>query len=697
MIRCYDIDSFRKNISSIDMSKYKIVIKGTGKNRKRYYNISVAFDTEVSNVVIDGIERSHTYAMMFSIDNMYEILVRTWEDTVKVLEILHEVFSKALLPIYVHNLPFDFCGISGWLEWTDVFSTAPHTPIRATCSLGIEFRDSLVLFAKKLETIGEELKLEKKEMSYSLVRHKETPLTDEEKEYCFRDVEIVVTAIKKEMNKFDLAHIPMTKTGYVRTYIREHLRECGMTMEMIQNLKVGKEEYEILKEAFSGGFTHSNAYYSGEIVENVWSYDIITSYIATAVSEFFPMSNSRKIKVKDMTDLVYYLKNFLSVFPITFYKIKLKDNMGDCPISSSKCVNIVNIEEDNGRVYKADRITTTITNIDFETIIDFYDFESFDVKYMYVYKPGRLPKELVRCMLDLYVKKTKLKGVEGMEDEYNRCKELLNAIYGMMVTDIVQDVVEYKEGGWRESEPVNAINEYNKNKNRFTFYPWGVFVSAYSRRNLMLAILNNGNDHVYSDTDSEKFVNSEHNDFFEEYNKYIVDKMNEAMDHYGFDREMTRPKNIKGEKKQLGAYEFEHIFKKFKTLGAKRYLVQTEDDEIVLTVAGTQKKSSLVYMCNEVGAKYNEINGKIYCKDVDDIFYFFDNDLIIPAEHTGKMTHKYTNKNSKFYITDYIGNKVYVEERGSCYLEPSSYSLSMDDKYIQFAFGVKSHRVRKYY
>lgn len=697
MVRCYSVHEFEIAMRSIDASQYDIVMKGAGATRKRFYNIPVAFDTEATNVVSEGLERSHTYAMMFSVDNVVEVLVRTWEDTVGILDILHSNFSKATLPIYVHNLPYDFCGLSGWLEWDDVFSIAPHTPIRAHCKKGIEFRDSLVLLAQKLETVGEQLKLEKKELDYSIIRHKGTPLTDDEKDYCFRDVEIVVEAIRREMKTYDLAHIPMTKTGYVRNHIREHLRQFPHIMSFIQSLKLTEEEYRILKEAFNGGFSHANAQLVDEILEKVFSFDIITSYIATAVCELFPMSCGEKVKIKSMVDFVYYLQNFLSVFPITFYNIKLKDTEGDCPISASKCVNALDIQQDNGRVYSAKRLTTTITNIDLETIIDFYEFDSYDVETMIVYKPGRLPKELVRCMLELYVKKTELKGIEGREDEYNRVKELLNAIYGMMCTDIVQDINEYKNGSWGVSEPQNAIEKYNENKNRFLFYPWGVFIAAYSRRNLMIAIHNSGKDHVYSDTDSEKFVNADNLKFFKDYNEYIADKMDEAMDFYGFDREMTRPKNKKGEVKQLGAFEYEHQYKKFKTLGSKRYLVQTEDDEIILTIAGTQKKSSLIYMCDEVGVDYYEHNGKVYCENPDDLFYFFDNELTIPAEHTGKMTHKYQTGRVEFSIVDYLGIEETVEERGACFLEPASYSLSMTEKYLQFIFDVKSHRVRKYF
>ena len=699
MQRCYTVEDFSAALSKMDKSMYTISTRGAGKTRKRYYNIPISFDTEVTNFVSDGHEMAHTYAKMISVDNRVAVLVRTWQDTVTVFNILSVNFPKAIIPVYVHNLAYDFCGLSGWMEWDDIFSIASHTPIRALSKNNIEFRDSLVLFGYKLDTLGSILGMEKKDLEYNKLRHIETELTEEELDYCFRDVEIVVEAIRKEMQEYTMASIPMTKTGYVRKYVREHLRSAGMTIDMVQHLTLCKEEYDVLKEAFCGGFTHSNAYYTGKVIEDVYSYDIITSYIATAVSEYFPMSKGKKVKVKCMAEFVYYLEEYLCVFPITLYNLRVRDDAGDSPISSSKCFNCEDVEEDNGRVYKAKRITTTITSIDLDTILDFYDFESFDVSSIWIYKKGRLPKELVRCLLDLYKKKTMLKGIVGMEDEYNRAKELLNAVYGMMVKDIVQDIVNYKDGVWSSTEPQNAIEDYNKNKNRFLFYPWGVFIAAYSRRNLMRAISHSGLDHIYSDTDSEKFLGTDNCEFFEEYNREIAAKMDTAMEFYGFDKELTRPKNAKGITKQLGAWEREHVYKKFKTLGAKRYLVQTEEDEVILTIAGTQKKSSLIYMLDRAGVKYTvDDNDRVFCSGkIDKLFELFDEDLVIPKEYTGKMTHKYSSNNIVFFIEDYKGSKIMVEERGMCFLEPASYALSMDDKYIRFAMDIQSHRVRKYF
>ena len=104
-------------------------------------------------------------------------------------------------------------------------------------------------------------------------------------------------------------------------------------------------------------------------------------------------------------------------------------------------------------------------------------------------------------------------------------KNMLNSAYGMTVTDIIRDEIfffNYAQDPFPTEDPAykdydketidrlklikmeEAIEKYNNGNNRFLFYPWGVWVCAYARRNLFTAIKECGKDYVYSDTDSVK-------------------------------------------------------------------------------------------------------------------------------------------------------------------------------------------------
>ena len=61
---------------------------------------------------------------------------------------------------------------------------------------------------------------------------------------------------------------------------------------------------------------------------------------------------------------------------------------------------------------------------------------------------------MVKAIIDLYEKKTVLKGVKGMELDYLLSKEYINSVFGMCVTNIIQPENVFDGTEW-ESVPVN--------------------------------------------------------------------------------------------------------------------------------------------------------------------------------------------------------------------------------------------------
>ena len=126
--------------------------------------------------------------------------------------------------------------------------------------------------------------------------------------------------------------------------------------------------------------------------------------------------------------------------------------------------------------------------------------------------------------------KTTLKDVEGKEELYMQSKQFLNSLFGMCVTDIILPDISFKNNDWYRKEQTtdsvqSKLDEIQSHffKN-FLAYQWGVWVTAYARRELMLAVNHCGSDEAYHDTDSCKTLN------WKQYKKEYFDKQNKLMD-----------------------------------------------------------------------------------------------------------------------------------------------------------------------
>lgn len=488
-----------------------------------------------------------------------------------------------------------------------------------------------------------------------------------------------------------------------------------------------------LKRAFQGGFTHANAFCVNKVVDNVYSEDLTSAYPANMVAEPYPISAAEVIENKDLTPEIFKnsLKYYCCLFDIHLKNVRAKKSHENY-ISSSRCratqeslFNMFRPKDDkgktrknkskelegtnidwsqyglknaiinNGRLVEADEIYMTITEIDFAIIKEYYDFDlPFQVGNFRRYKKSYLPRDFVISILDLYKAKTVYKGIEGKESEYAHGKETINSSFGMTCTDIVREIIVYnydakhpEKSNWKESKYPNinaAIKKYNTDNDRFLFYAWGVWITAYTRRNLFAAISALDSDYIYSDTDSVKFKNyNKHKAFFDAYNKNVREKLIKAMQYHKLDESLIEPTTADGVKKCLGVWEFDGHYSKFKTIGAKRYLVQYSNDprnkekkrgKCELTVAGMDKNKPIIYLKE---------------KFKDNIFDGFNTNLIVPAEYSGKMTHTYIDEPRRGNVVDYLGVKGSYYEMSGVHLENSSHSLNWAESFKKYLLSIE--------
>ena len=679
-----NIEKFVEEANNIGIKK---VYKKRHNEKFNYFNIACAFDIETTSVKIGEKKFSFMYMWQFGIDDL-RIYGRTWEEFKELIQKLKQALNISLndrLVCFIHNLEFEFQFIKSIFNWHDIFALDERQPLYAITEDGIEFRCSYKLTDLSLEDVGKNLKkykCEKKvgQLDYTKIRHFSTPLTDDEIDYGISDIDVVICKIKEliEENYNNIGYIPLTKTGFVRRDVKKAVLNDKVARNLVRDLKLTKNEYILLKAAFQGGYVHSNSNNSCITEYDVTSFDFSSSFPSVMVSEMFPMSNGTKVEPKNKKEFNKYLKDYCCVFEITMKNVRPKsDDIFEFPISVSKCEKSIKDTKkrvSNGRIEKADKLKTIITNVDFEIYEQFYkfDYEIEDIKNMYIYKRGYLPKPIIELVLDYYKFKNELKGNSEQAVLYQWRKALLNAIYGMMIMDVVRGKISY-EDNWDTTEVdiEEQIKKYNDNKARCNWYPWGVFITAYSRRNLFSGILSCGIDYIYSDTDSIKIKNKDkHIDYINAYNKYITSKSELCLEYYGLDKKRLRPME-----KQIGVWEFDGHYKRFKTLGAKEYLVEKDNGEIEITMAGLNKKA-----------------GSEYFASLEEPFEEFKKGTVIDAEKTKKLGHFYIDEPMEFEITDYLGNTETVFSPSGVYLEPVPFrigEMTVEDT-IAYAFGIVS-------
>ena len=676
------------NVLDIAFNQYKI----RSKKKVQYIETPCAFDIETSSFYYNGEKTAIMYEWTLGLNGLV-IIGRTWGEFQnaidKIVNFLQLSNSKKLL-IYIHNLSYEFQFMRKYFEWEKVFAIDSRKPVYATVKdLGIEFRCSYLLSGYSLAKVAENLSIVNirklvGDLDYKLLRTSETPLTDNEIAYCINDVKIVMAYIYERITiDGGITKIPLTKTGYVRQYCKKHCfirdgvkgryRQNVDYYNMIHNLTLTPDEYKQAKRAFQGGFTHANPFYSGKVIDNVSSDDFTSSYPTVMISEMYPMSKGEIVDIKSKDDFNKNLKYYCCMFDAEFENLEPKV-LYDNYISLGRCWNVEKPVVNNGRIVSAKKLRITLTELDFNIIQCFYKWEHFSVSNFRRYKKSYLPTELVKSILKLYSDKTTLKGVDGKEVEYLQSKEQLNSCYGMMVTDIVRLEYIYEDEWGLESPNFDeAIEQYNNSRNRFLFYLWGVWVTAYARRNLFTGIIEFGDDYIYSDTDSIKTINRDrHIEYIEAYNTMIRNRLYKAMDYHGIDRSAIEPKTIKGEKKCLGLWDYEGTYTRFKTLGAKRYMVE-KDGKVNITVSGLNKKICVPYLLNTYGEK---------------VFDAFNNNLYVPKEYTGKNTHTYIDDERSGIVKDYLGNESVFHELSGVHLEESDYNLSLSEEYINYIGGL---------
>lgn len=666
------------------------------KKRSEFSEVSddiLTFDIEVSSAWLDGgkpipyhpfeteeywnsrASVSLCYIWQFSFNGE----VYYGRELYEFMTVLNKLPQDVKFIIWVHNLAYEFEFLCNIMTWESVFARKAHSPMKAVPSLypNIEFRCSYYLTRMSLDTWGRELGLPKLtgSLDYVKLRTPNTALTDEELAYCARDCEVVDLGIQKYREKYKhVDDIPLTQTGEVRKVVKNRMRKSPSDMRnMVKLIPANAYMYRVMKQTFRGGYTHANYTLAGRAIrcKTGYAYDFASSYPAVMCSEKFPMTPFKPCTFhRDDVDRKAYLMR------VEFKNLAAKTVNHYMPSSDVMSLSD-DARVDNGRVISCSSIELWITEQDFDIIEKTYSFD-YEVKECYESFKAYLPRPLVEYVLELYANKTQYKGMPDKADIYAISKQFINSLFGMCVTDMIQDDVTYQDGGlWGIVEKTVAdVDDYlsdlkRNNKGRtFLAYQFGIWITAYARHNLWECLIPADRDVIYCDTDSLK-IRKKYD--FEWYNEKVQQKIYACCDYYGFDRALAAPLDKHGVAHPLGHFDAEDPWTEFKTLGAKRYCYRgKEDGELHLTVSGVSKNAVVVLEDN-----IDNFNDEtVFDKD------YYEKYKGTSVKDGTKRLHVYHQMQPVMW-NEGQEDEYYSENFQGIAIRPTSYSMGLADNYIE--------------
>lgn len=681
---------------------------------KQIFRDIITFDIETTSV---DKERSVMYIWQICVNGKC-FYGRLWSEFQQFIQLLNNYGSRFY--IWVHNLSFEFTFIQSFFDFSDNCKVHESHSVREAIYKNITFRCTYFMTNLSLAKVAENYNLEFEKLSgeefdYTKKRYWFTPLTDTELKYCAHDVLILWAYIKT----FDTSwnKIPSTATGFTRRLYKDNIKKYGDVAKVIriaaEDVCSNPEEFEILQNAFAGGYTHANSRYIGFTLNNVRSRDK-TSFYPSIMARFkFPRKmhriNSDRIDevFKELYESrdEYGEKDYFLCMRVGFKNLRAKSHI--TTISEHKCLELsgsyyreYDIDDegkqhpakpdiDNGRVFSCKSMLIDITSLDLETIDLYYDYdEKHIIKGLYS-KLRYLPVSMLMTMLELYSQKTELKNVEGKEELYMSLKALLNSLFGVCVTSPMRETWNYRNYEFsiipppadieeRKAEEEKKLKDYARNHG--LLYQWGCYITAVCRCEILHHNYALGDERViYNDTDSIKYLWDDYTEkYFEDFDNNVVKPQLQRCYNYLKDNipsmewRYFEPEDIKGRKHLLGIMEVEGTYKYFKTLGSKRYIyTETKDngeETLKVTVAGCPKKAMKEELMK---------HGKTW----EEIFNAFKYDLVVTD---CKTIHYYTKPSPTDIMTDYLGNTGEVNFYYGVSLLPTSFKMTQAARFKSF-------------
>ena len=504
----------------------------------------------------------------------------------------------ACCQVYFHNLAFDGSFIIDYLEhngWVWEDGNKSKTPLSYNTLIGndnklyqiilvfSEFKkvrifDSLKIIPLSVKAMAKAYGLDegKGELDYELYREVGHKLTDEEKDYIRRDVQIVAKVLEQFLQE------GMTKMTAGANALYWYKKSLGGVQKFRAIYPLLSEDEDMfIRKSYRGGFTYVNPKFAGIKVDDGIVFDVNSLYPSVMHDCLLPIGKPKWFDGKPEPTKRYPLwvasvslrfKSKENHIPCIQIKGNYRFKQTEYLISSGAPVNII------------------ITSVDWELMNRQYDIKNVrwyggyafqGSEYQFIDYVDHWTEEKIRA------------GKEGNSGKRQIAKLMLNSLYGKFATrpTIIgkrpvlcdDDIVRYCEMEPTEREPV--------------YLPVGVFITAYARYKTITSAQSCYDRFIYADTDSLHLLGTEY------------------------------PEGLDIDPFKLGAWKHESTFTEAKFLHAKCY-VERIDGELVTHVAGMP-----AYMHNQVTLDNFDLGavfkGKLYQKRVKGGIVLIEGDMQI--------------------------------------------------------------------
>lgn len=472
------------------------------------------------------------------------------------------------LVVYIHNLSYDVQYLKDFLLARyggdyDLLAIAPHRFITFRID-AFEFRCSLKLSNRRLAKWANDLEVENRkaegEIDYSEKHYQDEELKPEQYHYMRQDVFTLKDCVAEQMRIFkdNLLTIPLTSTGYVRRDVRKNYRYERGAVERFRKARLTPTTYVLTHCAFSGGLTHGNRFYAGEIVRiedlrkkygdnvGIRHGDFRSHYptqqrariLGFPKSKFILYWSNRNGKKKSIKEIFDYAKKHCMLIEIVISHLHIKPGVtlpyaqkckwiegkiGEWPKDKQPI-------EDNGRLLVCEGAARLVlTELDLMILVDEYNFD-YEVLRIYTATRGRVPKYLEKTIDYYFREKSRLKDrVEELRNKNGNdvdireakrdlaiVKARLNAIYGCTATNPVRTSFYMDtNGNWSIEELTpellkDKLDKFYNNYSSCMPFQLGLYTTALARYQIWFVVAKviGYENFLYADTDSAFYIST---------------------------------------------------------------------------------------------------------------------------------------------------------------------------------------------